>query len=962
MNSELDFVTLLRTASKTKRANKCATRLKDGTVKKYYESDRGFYWAETIAVRDIPTFGDLECDLSTKPDFVLSLGIFKDAPPPGEVFHVWPQNAIADRLKVPHDSEKRFGWHEFDGNRVIARLARNMVHSNYLLLERDTPKGTPDAIAGLSDLEWLDAMDMLWPGLATCGRVVVPSSSKRILDHGRALESNGLHLYVKTDASELSRVWRQLLVKGFGTTLPGGQPLSFLRPKFSRTDPGEVVAHQESAIYDPGTIGAERLVFDGVPSITGGNIKLKDQAFVGSKDGLEVADAVIVTEPGPDLDPANFADVTAEQAKPAARSGVRLGRTRSGGAGGVTVFKINVSTVTLDLELQDIFGNVKTIRQSWLDCDGKRGVQSPFRESTSLAAYYNVHKDGVPFVHDSGTHTKYLLTRDSLLELTVDDFIEALRAWLATQTAPLDGDLINAAYRRVTSITAAAIRHEWGPQELAALAPRIAEMLRQPFGQPMGKLTKAIEAHMRATLKVARPLPDEDDIGDADGTHSDLRGHTDEGLALNLGKEWDGSAKHVAMWGRWLFWEGSYWCRDETLAHMTKIRGHLRGLSDAVDDDGLKHMLESRETVNNVAILARSNAELVATVDQWDADPMLLATPGGTVDLRTGELRPPAPGDFLTKATTIEPAPVGTPAPTWEKFLHRVTDGDHELIAYLQRAAGYWLTGSTVEHALFFLWGTGRNGKTTFVEALMRLMGPHAVTIGTESLMTTIGDRHPTETARLHGVRLAVGSEVEEGQTWAESKLKKMTGGDRLQGRFMRQDFFEFDPQFKLVIFGNHKPSIRNVDEAIKARLHLVPFTVVIPPKERDTRLGEKLTVEGPAILRWALDGCRCWQEIGLDPPACARAATKDYLFDEHILGQWLIECVRHIDGANTPQSYLFENWRQYASVRNLNVGTSQSFGQALADRGHPRKKTNIGQVFEHLAVHSIRDSFHVAS
>ena len=175
----------------------------------------------------------------------------------------------------------------------------------------------------------------------------------------------------------------------------------------------------------------------------------------------------------------------------------------------------------------------------------------------------------------------------------------------------------------------------------------------------------------------------------------------------------------------------------------TRVRDYLWNLSERITDDNERSYLQSREQSTAVTSLMRSNAELAGTVDQWDAYPMLLATPGGTVDLRTGELREAERGDFLTKATTVAPAPVGTPAPIWEKFLLRVTDGDHALMAYLQRAAGYWLTGATSEHALFFLYGTGRNGKTTFVEALMRLMGPHACTIGTESLMATNNDRHP---------------------------------------------------------------------------------------------------------------------------------------------------------------------------------------------------------------------------
>ena len=166
------------------------------------------------------------------------------------------------------------------------------------------------------------------------------------------------------------------------------------------------------------------------------------------------------------------------------------------------------------------------------------------------------------------------------------------------------------------------------------------------------------------------------------------------------------------------------------------------------------------------------------------------------INLCTGAQSAPAPGDYITKLVAIGPASPATPAPMWAEFLRRITGGNAELQAYLQRVAGYSLTGSVREHALFFLYGTGANGKSVFVNTLVGIWRDYAVTISTDMLMVSLTDRHPTEIARLRGARLVVGNEVEAGRTWAESKIKSLTGGDRLQGRYMRQDFFEFDPQF----------------------------------------------------------------------------------------------------------------------------------------------------------------------
>ena len=170
--------------------------------------------------------------------------------------------------------------------------------------------------------------------------------------------------------------------------------------------------------------------------------------------------------------------------------------------------------------------------------------------------------------------------------------------------------------------------------------------------------------------------------------------------------------------------------------------------------------------------------------------------------------------------------------PVWMEFLDTVTGGDADLQAYLQRMAGYCLSGVTTEHALFFLYGTGANGKSVFANTLTAIMGDYATVAAMDMFMATHGDRHPTDMAGLRGARIVTSIETEQGSRWAESKLKALTGGDKITARFMRQDFFEFTPQFKLLIVGNHKPSIRNVDEAMKRRLHMVPFTVTIPARQ----------------------------------------------------------------------------------------------------------------------------------
>jgi putative DNA primase/helicase len=257
---------------------------------------------------------------------------------------------------------------------------------------------------------------------------------------------------------------------------------------------------------------------------------------------------------------------------------------------------------------------------------------------------------------------------------------------------------------------------------------------------------------------------------------------------------------------------------------------------------------------------------------------------------------------------------------------------------------GYCLTGSVSEHALFFWYGTGANGKSTFANVKRRLLGDYASPIGSELLMWSNHDRHPTELAKLRGVRLAVASEIERGKTWAESKIKALTGGDEIQARFMRQDFFEFTPQFKLVIIGNHKPSLRAVDEAIRRRLHLVPFTVTIPPAKRDKHLEAKLMAEGPAILRWAIDGCLEWQRQGLDPPKIVQAATQEYLASEDTFELWRETCLISDPTAWTPSGDLWESWRRFAERAGEPPGSQKTFANTLTDHGFKPCRRDAGR------------------
>jgi putative DNA primase/helicase len=321
---------------------------------------------------------------------------------------------------------------------------------------------------------------------------------------------------------------------------------------------------------------------------------------------------------------------------------------------------------------------------------------------------------------------------------------------------------------------------------------------------------------------------------------------SDEALALRFAERHAGDLRYVAAWNKWLSWSGTHWRFDDTLHAFDLARRICREAAAECNKSKIAVAIASAKTVAAVERLARTDRRIAATIEQWDADPLLLNTPDGVLDLRTGDSRLHRANDHMTKIAAVGPR--GN-CPRFLAFLERITSRDGELVAYLRRVFGYALTGVTREHALFFGYGTGANGKSVLLPTVAGILGDYHKTAPIESFVASTGDRQPTNLAGPRGARLVSATETEEGRRWAEAKIKQLTGGDTVSARFMRQDFFEFRPQFKLFVASNHKPSLRSVDEAIRRRFHLVPFAVTIPDEERDGEVAEKLKDEWPGIL-----------------------------------------------------------------------------------------------------------------
>jgi putative DNA primase/helicase len=422
---------------------------------------------------------------------------------------------------------------------------------------------------------------------------------------------------------------------------------------------------------------------------------------------------------------------------------------------------------------------------------------------------------------------------------------------------------------------------------------------------------------------------------------------TDEALALQFAEQ-HADLRYVAAWGKWLSWTGTHWRFDDTLQAFDYARQICRTASAQCNKEKIASLIASAKTVSAVERLARADRRIAATIDQWDANPWLLNTPGGVIDLRSGDMIPHKPTLYMTHITAVAP---GGYCPRFLAFLRRITDGDQSLIDYIQRVLGYGLTGITNEHALFFGYGTGANGKGVLLNTVARILGTYHKTAPIETFTASNSDRHPTDLAGLRGARLVTSTETEEGRRWAESRIKTLTGGDTISARFMRQDFFEYTPAFKLFITGNHRPGLRSVDEAIRRRFHLIPFKVTIPRDDRDPDLGDKLKAEWPGILAWIIDGCINRQEQGLRPPQAVMEATAAYLAAEDAITAWIDEkCDRHRSAWDSATN-LFASWKMWAEQAGEPPGSMKRFSPLLESRGFMPERKMTGRGFVGLKV-----------
>jgi putative DNA primase/helicase len=423
--------------------------------------------------------------------------------------------------------------------------------------------------------------------------------------------------------------------------------------------------------------------------------------------------------------------------------------------------------------------------------------------------------------------------------------------------------------------------------------------------------------------------------------------YSDYTNALAFVRDHGTNVRYCYPWKAWLVWTGTHWQRDTSGHVMRLAKQTIKRLARHVEDlDGpaalalLAHIKTSLAQGKLKAMVecAQSEPGIPIQPEDLDTHPWLLNCRNGTLDLCTGGLRPHARADLLTFVLPVDYDALAA-CPTWDTFLKRIMAGNTALINFLQRAVGYALTGVIREHVLLILWGTGRNGKSTFLNTLRTLLAAYAMKAPSELLMVSNNDRHPTERADLCGKRFVAAIETEQGRRLAEVFVKEATGGDPIRARRMREDFWEFQPTHKVFLATNHKPMIAGTDPAIWERIRLVPSTVTIPPDEIDTTLPEKLEAELPGILNWALRGCMTWQEQGLGIPDEVKAATAGYRSEMDVLGQFIDECCLVGPNYRVKASDLYDTYKQWCTEHGESFDVQRTWGMKLTDRGYESRK-----------------------
>ncbi|MDR0442301.1 MAG: DUF5906 domain-containing protein [Treponema sp.] len=436
---------------------------------------------------------------------------------------------------------------------------------------------------------------------------------------------------------------------------------------------------------------------------------------------------------------------------------------------------------------------------------------------------------------------------------------------------------------------------------------------------------------------------------------------TDSTNAARLIREHGRDIRYNKAWKKWVVWNGRFWETDDSgaLVHEKGLET-VRNIYDEIikTDDHRERMDIERYGMLSESVRRRESfvkaaqwvSELNIKSDDLDPDPWLLNVQNGTINVITGEFTEHKQENMITKLANVEYDPAAD-CPLWKQFIREIMGYKADLINFVQTAAGWSLTGDISEQTMFILFGSGANGKSTFLNTIMYLLGDYATSTNTETFMKKTGDQNTNDLARLRGTRFVTTTEAEQGRRLSEPLIKKITGNDPMTARFLYGEFFTFTPTFKIWMATNHKPVIKGTDHGIWRRIKLIPFTTRIEEKKQDKDLELKLRNEASGILNWLLEGAARWKRERLQAPAVVLNATDEYRGEMDVIGNFLKDRCREDFDATIRIRELYKAYSDWCDDNNEHAVSERFFTLRLKEMGYEQGRTAEARFWSGLAL-----------
>jgi len=436
---------------------------------------------------------------------------------------------------------------------------------------------------------------------------------------------------------------------------------------------------------------------------------------------------------------------------------------------------------------------------------------------------------------------------------------------------------------------------------------------------------------------------------------------TDTTNAERLMREHGEKIRYMPAWKKWLVWNGRYWEIDEgdamvnglALETIRKIHHEMLKTSDhreRIEIEKFAMMSENGRRRKSCIEMASLIKQLHVKSDHLDINPWLINCRNGTVNILTCEFTEHRQTDLITKIANVDYDPQAD-CPMWKQFIREIMNYKSDVINFLQTASGWAITGDIREQTMFILYGSGANGKSTFLNTIMALLGDYALATPTETFMRKTGDQITNDIARLRGARFVTTTEAEQGKRLSEPLIKKITGNDQMTARFLYGEYFNFTPTFKIFMATNHKPVIKGTDHGIWRRIKLIPFTTRITEDKQDKDLESKLITEASGILNWLLEGVARWKNEGLVAPEAILHATDEYRGEMDVIGNFIKEkCVEQV-GISIRIRELYKAYSDWCDDNNEHAVSERFFSLRLKEMGYEQCRTAEARFWKGLGL-----------